>query len=146
MSKKSLYSLMLGSTIAFGGYLVSSPIADAGTRSYSHIQNASVSGVNIQSPGQSINSRSITLPYSKSTVIELPQDMMDVIVSNPDIVESVIHTSHRAVLIGKQPGQTNAYFYGHGGQELLSLDIRVERDIVGLKSLISQHALSLIHI
>jgi len=140
MSKKSLYSLMLGSTFAFVGSLISTPLADAGTRSYSHIQNASVSGVNIQSPGQSINSRSITLPYSKSTVIELPQDMMDVIVSNPDIVESVIHTSHRAVLIGKQPGQTNAYFYGHGGQELLSLDIRVERDIKGLKSLISQHA------
>ena len=140
MSKKAVYSLMLGSTFAFVGSLISSPIADAGTRSYSHIQNTSVSGVNIQSPGQSINSRSITLPYSKSTVIELPQDMMDVIVSNPDIVESVIHTSHRAVLIGKQPGQTNAYFYGHGGQELLSLDIRVERDIVGLKSLISQHA------
>ena len=65
--------------------------------------------------------------------------MMDVIVSNPAIVESVIHTSHRAVLIGKRPGQTNAYFYGHDGEELLSLDIRVERDVNGLKSLISQH-------
>lgn len=43
------------------------------------------------------------------------------------------------MLIGKQPGQTNAYFYGHDGQELLSLDIRVERDINGLKSLIAQH-------
>jgi len=95
--------------------------------------------VNIQSPGQSARSQSIVLPYSKSTVVELPQEMMDVIVSNPAIVESVIHTSHRAVLIGKRPGQTNAYFYGHDGEELLSLDIRVERDVNGLKSLISQH-------
>ena len=140
MSNKCLYSLVLGTAFTFATSLFSTQIADAGTRSYSHIQNASTSGVNIQSPGQSVNSRSIVLPYSKSTVIELPQDMMDVIVSNPDIVESVIHTSHRAVLIGKQPGQTNAYFYGHDGQELLSLDIRVERDIGGLKSLISQHA------
>lgn len=140
MPSKFLYSLALGTAVTLATSSMLTPIADAGTRSYSHIQNASVSGVNIQSPGQSTNSRSIVLPYSKSTVIELPQDMMDVIVSNPDIVESVIHTSHRAVLIGKQPGQTNAYFYGHGGQELLSLDIRVERDINGLKSLISQHA------
>jgi len=140
MSNKCFYTLALGTAFTLATSLISPPIADAGTRSYSHIQNASASGVNIQSPGQSVNSRSIVLPYSKSTVIELPQDMMDVIVSNPDIVESVIHTSHRAVLIGKQPGQTNAYFYGHGGQELLSLDIRVERDISGLKSLISQHA------
>jgi len=124
-------------TLALGAFAVKT--ADAGTRSYSHIQSASVGAVNIQSPGQSVQNRSIVLPYSKSTVIELPQEMMDVIVSNPDIVESVIHTSHRAVLIGKQPGQTNAYFYGHDGQELLSLDIRVERDINGLKSLISQH-------
>jgi len=140
MPNKLFYTFVLGSVFTVSASVVSTPIADAGTRSYSHIQNASVSSVNIQSPGQSVNSRSIVLPYSKSTVIELPQDMMDVIVSNPDIVESVIHTSHRAVLIGKQPGQTNAYFYGHGGQELLSLDIRVERDINGLKSLISQHA------
>ncbi|WP_034388786.1 type II and III secretion system protein family protein [Hellea balneolensis] len=139
MSSKTLMTLALGTAVTFG--LAASTIytADAGTRSYSHIQSASAGNVNIQSPGQSSKSRSIVLPYSKSTVIELPQDMMDVIVSNPDIVESVIHTSHRAVLIGKQPGQTNAYFYGHDGQELLSLDIRVERDINGLTSLISQH-------
>ena len=140
MPSKFLYSLALGTAFTLATSSMLTPIADAGTRSYSRIQNASASAINIQSPGQSTNSRSIVLPYSKSTVIELPQDMMDVIVSNPDIVESVIHTSHRAVLIGKQPGQTNAYFYGHGGQELLSLDIRVERDINGLKSLISQHA------
>lgn len=140
MKNKFLYTMAFGTALALLTPVIMTPLADAGTRSYSHIQNASASGINIQSPGQSTNSRSIVLPYSKSTVIELPQEMMDVIVSNPDIVESVIHTSHRAVLIGKQPGQTNAYFYGHGGQELLSLDIRVERDINGLKSLIAEHA------
>jgi len=140
MLNKPLSPLICGTAIALVTAVGGIPLADAGTRSYSHIQNAAHSSVNIQSPGQSVNSRSIVLPFSKSTVIELPQDMMDVIVSNPDIVESVIHTAHRAVLIGKRPGQTNAYFYGHDGQELLSLDIRVERDINGLKSLISQHA------
>ena len=139
MSTKTLMTLALGTaaTLALAASTIN--FADAGTRSYSHIQSATPASVNIQSPGQSAKSRSIVLPYSKSTVVELPQEMMDVIVSNPDIVESVVHTSHRAVLIGKQPGQTNAYFYGHDGQELLSLDIRVERDINGLKSLISQH-------
>ena len=139
MSSKTLMTLALGTAVTLA--LAASTIknADAGTRSYSHIQSATMSSVNIQSPGQSSKSQSIVLPYSKSTVVELPQEMMDVIVSNPDIVESVVHTSHRAVLIGKQPAQTNAYFYGHNGEELLSLDIRVERDIMGLKSLISQH-------
>lgn len=139
MSPKTLITLTFGTTMALALGITMAKTADAGTRSYSHIQSASANVVNIQAPGQSAQSQSIVLPYSKSTVVELPQEMMDVIVSNPDIVESVIHTSHRAVLIGKQPGQTNAYFYGHDGQELLSLDIRVERDINGLKSLISQH-------
>ena len=139
MSSKTLMTLALGTAVTLA--LAASTIknADAGTRSYSHIQSASTASVNIQGPGQSLKSQSIVLPYSKSTVVELPQEMMDVIVSNPDIVESVVHTSYRAVLIGKQPGQTNAYFYGHNGEELLSLDIRVERDINGLKTLISQH-------
>lgn len=139
MSYKTLITLTLGTALAMALGASAVKNADAGTRSYSDIRSASMSSVNIQSPGQSSKSQSIVLPYSKSTVIELPQEMMDVIVSNPDIVESVIHTSHRAVLIGKQPGQTNAYFYGHDGEELLSLDIRVERDINGLKSLIAQH-------
>jgi len=87
-----------------------------------------------------VNSRSIVLPFSKSTVIELPENVMDVIVSNPDIVEAVVHTSRRTMLIGKEAGQTNVYFYSHDGRELLNADIRVERDIGGLEGLIAKNA------
>jgi len=118
--------------------LLAAPSA-AGTRSYSHMQNTA-SSVKIQEPGSGVNSRSIVLPFSKSTVIELPDNVMDVIVSNPDIVEAVVHTSRRTMLIGKDAGQTNVYFYGHDGQELLNVDIRVERDINGLQSLITKNA------
>lgn len=111
----------------------------AGTRSYSHIQNTSAN-VTIQAPGSSLNSRSIVLPFSKSTVIELPENVMDVIVSNPSVVEAVVHTSRRTMLIGKEGGQTNVYFYGHDGKELLNVDIRVERDIGGLEGLIAKNA------
>jgi len=111
----------------------------AGTRSYSHIQNTSAD-VRIQAPGSSVNSRSIVLPFSKSTVIELPENVMDVIVSNPSVVEAVVHTSRRTMLIGKEAGQTNVYFYGHDGRELLNVDIRVERDIGGLEGLIARNA------
>ncbi len=113
--------------------------SQAGTRSYSHMQN-SASQVNIQEPGTGVNSQSIVLPFSKSTVIELPENVMDVIVSNPDIVEAVVHTSQRTMLIGKAAGQTNVYFYSHDGRELLNIDIRVERDINGLQELISKNA------
>jgi pilus assembly protein CpaC len=128
-------------TAAVSALALFASAALAGPRSYSQIQShASTGAVHVQSPGQSVNSKSIVLPFSKSSVIELPTDMMDVIVSNPDIVEAMVHTSRRTVLIGKRTGQTNAYFYGHDGQEILNLEIRVERDIGGLKTLINQHA------
>lgn len=111
----------------------------AGTRSYSHIQNTA-SQVKIQEPGTGVNSRSIVLPFSKSTVIELPENVMDVIVSNPAVVEAVVHTSRRTMLIGKEAGQTNVFFYSHDGRELLNVDIRVERDIGGLEGLIAKNA------
>jgi len=66
--------------------------------------------------------------------------MTDVIVSNPNIVDAIIHTQNRVLLVGKQPGQTNAFFYDANGNEVLELEIRVERDMTGLEALISQHA------
>jgi len=140
MTSRTLLTLAMTTamTVVTGSALI--PNAEAGTRSYSHIQSSThSSGVSITAPGQSVTSKSVVLPFSKSTVVELPSPLMDVIVSNPDIVEAVVHTANRTVLIGKRPGQANAYFYGHDGDELLNLEIRVERDIGGLKSLIAQH-------
>ncbi|MGJ8564936.1 MAG: type II and III secretion system protein family protein [Alphaproteobacteria bacterium] len=142
-------TFLLRSAAVLTAFAVSAAGVNAGTRSYSHVQSQaqirSLAGtqnhtIKVQSPGQSATSKSIVIPFSKSTVVELPTEMMDVIVSNPDIVEAMVHTSHRTVLIGKKTGQTNAYFYGHNGKEILSLEIRVERDINGLKDLIKQHA------
>ncbi len=150
MNRSTLHShtsssrwLKSAAAIAFAGVLGLASSAHANNRSYGSIAafptSASADGVRIQSPGEGLN-RSIVLPFSKSTVIELPANVMDVIVSNPDIVEAVVHTSRRTVLIGKAAGQTNVYFYGHDGQELLNIDIRVERDINGLTDLVRKHA------
>lgn len=132
------------SAVAAAAVLVSVGLpAEAGNRNYGALSAISpahaANGVRIQSPGEGLN-KSIVLPFSKSTVIELPSNVMDVIVSNPDIVEAMVHTSRRTVLIGKMAGQTNVYFYGHDGQELLNIDIRVERDINGLMDLVAKHA------
>jgi pilus assembly protein CpaC len=113
--------------------------ADAGQRSYSDVKTYASTPASY-SASQSAVTESITIPYAKSKTIDLPSGLMDVIVSNPDIVDAVVHTANRVLLVGKSSGQTNAFFYGHGGQEILNLEIRVERDMDGLKSLISQHA------
>ncbi|HHL43004.1 MAG TPA: type II and III secretion system protein family protein [Hellea balneolensis] len=109
--------------------------AQAGVRSYSDVR-----ATKITAPGESTHSRSVVIPYGKSTMIDVPGGMMDVIVSNPDIVDAVVHTSERVLLRGKGTGQTNAYIYGHNGEEILNLELRVERDLSGLRALFAKHA------
>lgn len=109
--------------------------AEAGIRSYSDVRSSTIT-----SPGESSHSRSVVIPYGKSTMIEVPGGMMDVIVSNPDIIDAVVHTNERVLLRGKKTGQTNAYIYGRNGEEILNLELRVERDLSGLRALFAEHA------
>ena len=134
MTFKALLGLSAASIISFAG-------ADAGTRSYADIAttNYSASTTQITTPGQGVTERSVTIPFNKSTNIELPNDVMDVIIANRDIAEPLIHTSRSVFMFGRQAGQTNARFMDHNGNEMLSLNIRVERDISGLKTLLAEH-------
>ena len=120
---------------------VSFAASEAGTRSYSDVTQASYSPSNTQivKPGHGPTERNVTIPFNKSTYIELPNDIMDVIIANRDIAEPLVHSARKIVMFGRSPGQTNARFMDHNGNEMLSLNIRVERDITGLKSLLSEH-------
>lgn len=138
MLNKHKWSRKLTMSLTLGGAMAFALSAYAGPRSYSDVKMHATTNASY-THSSAAESRSITIPFSKSTKIDLPNGLADVIVSNPAIVDAVVHTSKRVLLVGKQPGQTNAFFYGRNGEELLNLDIRVERDLVGLKKLISQH-------
>jgi pilus assembly protein CpaC len=45
--------------------------------------------------------RGIKLGRNKSMLVELPGELRDVIVSNPEIVDAVVQSSNRVYLIGK---------------------------------------------
>lgn len=134
--KKRFAALCVSSALAF----TLAGTALAGTRSYSNLNSQSATDIVIRAPGESAQSRKIVVPFSKATTIEFPTEMHEVIVSNPEVVDAILNTSHRALIVGKRPGQTNAIFLGRDGQELLTLEIRVERDISGLRDLIREHA------
>lgn len=121
--------------------VISLASAEAGTRSYADVTTTTynASKTQISAPGIGLTERNVTIPFNKSTNIELPNDVMDVIIANRDIAEPLIHTSRSVFMFGRTPGQTNARFMDHNGHEMLSLNIRVERDISGLKSLLTEH-------
>jgi pilus assembly protein CpaC len=78
----------------------------------------------------------LVLSLDKAAVVQLDQDARDVMVSNPDLVDAVVRTPRRIFLLATKVGQTNVFFYDVEGKQILSLDIRVEKDVTDLASMI----------
>src|SRR5215813_10151349 len=78
----------------------------------------------------------ITLALDKAALVQLDTDARDVLVSNPEIVYAVVRTPRRIFLLAQKTGQTNAFFFDAAGHQILSLDIRVEKDTGDLGSMI----------
>jgi len=95
--------------------------------------------VKIDQGGLGQASRSIVLGLNKAAIVELPVAARDVLVSNPAIVDAVVRTNKRTYLIGLAVGQTNAFFFNENGQQILNLEIRVARDLSGLRDSLRQY-------
>jgi pilus assembly protein CpaC len=72
--------------------------------------------------------RGIQLARNKSMLIELPRDLKDVVVSNPEMMDAVMQSSNRVYLIGKKNGQANAFFFDVNGEQMLTLEVNIEHD------------------
>jgi pilus assembly protein CpaC len=83
-------------------------------------------------------SRFVALGFGKSIVIDLPVDIKDVLVSNPQIANAVVRSARRAYLIGVAIGQTNIYFFDADGRQIAGFDIAVKRDLNGLRDALKQ--------
>ena len=81
-------------------------------------------------------SRAMTLELNKSRLIDLPDDVAEVVISNPAVVEAVVRTPRRVHLLGQQIGQTTVVFIGRDGLRLLTLDMAVERDLTPVAMMI----------
>ncbi len=99
---------------------------------------AASDGVRIDTGGTNQTSRSLVLPLNKMAVVELPRDVSDVVVAQPDKVEAVVRSPRKIYIIGMEVGQTNAFFFDNKGREILNLEIRVERDLDALSEVYSR--------
>jgi pilus assembly protein CpaC len=94
---------------------------------------AAQSMIKISQVGPGVN-RKIKLGLNKAVVIDLPTDAHDILVADPGIADAVTRSSRRLYVFGKQVGQTNVFIFGPGGEELISVDLEIERDISGLEA------------
>ncbi len=95
-----------------------------------------VESVRIDGGGVSNVSQSIVLPLNKAAIVDLPQPAVDVLVSQPTVVDAVVRSPRRVYLLGLSTGQTNAFFFDSRGRQILNLEIRVERDMDALAEVI----------
>lgn len=79
--------------------------------------------------------RRIIIGLDKSVIVHLPRAARDVLVSNPKKLGAVVRSANMSYLIGKEIGQTNVFYFDAAGRQILSLEVRIERDLAGLKSM-----------
>lgn len=83
--------------------------------------------------GASSAMQRVKLGLNKSVVIDLPSDAYDILVANPAVADAVTRTSRRIYLFGKSVGETNIFVFGANGEQIVSLDLAIERDVAGLE-------------
>ncbi|RFZ88502.1 type II and III secretion system protein family protein [Shinella sp. WSJ-2] len=92
---------------------------------------ASVIRISESGPGAR---KAVKLGLNKAIVVDLPSDAHDILVADPIKADAVTRSSRRIYLFGKEVGQTNIFIFGPGGEEIVSIDLTVERDIDGLQA------------
>lgn len=85
--------------------------------------------------------REIRIARNKSLMVELPRNVRDVLVSDPEVIDAVVQTANRVFLVAKSktPGQANAFFLDENGERILTLEISVDRDTTQLQDFLNRH-------
>jgi pilus assembly protein CpaC len=118
---------ILGSPAARAGEMLQGDVSSDGSRIISVTRHGSGPVV-----------EHLTLGRHKAAIIQLDSDARDVLVSDPKTLDAVIKTPRRIFLLGTETGQASAYFFDAAGKQILTLDVRVERDVSELARVIRE--------
>lgn len=80
----------------------------------------------------------VNLPRNTSMGIELPSDARDIVVTNPQIADAVLHSARRITLLGLAVGETDVLFIDAAGRVILSLRVRVDAGTSALQDTLSR--------
>ncbi len=83
-------------------------------------------------------SRNIMVGLNKTLLVEVPRDLRDVVVSNPENLDAVVQTANRVYLIAKKLGDANVFFFDENGEQILTLEVRIERDMAVFERLMER--------
>ncbi len=85
-----------------------------------------------------VKAQPVRLGLNKSMIIDIPREVRDVMVSNPQKIDAVMQSATRAYLIGKESGEANVIFLDKDGNQVATLEVSVERDLSQLDDLLAR--------
>jgi pilus assembly protein CpaC len=80
----------------------------------------------------------VEMDLNKSIIVDLPVNVKEMIVSNPNVVAGVMRTKTRAIIQSRALGEANILFVNAHGNPISVLDISVRRSSLGLQATISR--------
>lgn len=80
----------------------------------------------------------LELAKGKSAIVELPSEVRDLLVTNPQIADAVLRDKRRIYIVGLAEGTTDAAFFDAAGRRILSLSIRVSQPVDQLAAMLGK--------
>lgn len=80
----------------------------------------------------------IEVGQNKSIIVDLPVEVREVIVSQPNVAGAIMRSKRRAIVQGIGIGETNIFFLDANGQRIAVLEISVASDATGLEAAIAR--------
>lgn len=72
--------------------------------------------------------RSVAIETNKSMILDLPADVAEVVVSQPEVAGAIMRTRRRAIIQGVMGGNTNILFLDANGRAIAVLDLKVAKE------------------
>ncbi|MCB9992963.1 MAG: type II and III secretion system protein family protein [Hyphomicrobiaceae bacterium] len=88
--------------------------------------------------GQYGVTQSVQLGLNKSIIVDLPAEVGEVIVSQPQIAAAIMRDKRRAILQGVASGDTNILFLDAAGRQIATLDVSVMNDASSLSATLAR--------
>ncbi|MCC0052291.1 MAG: type II and III secretion system protein family protein [Rhodobiaceae bacterium] len=129
---KSLLSSIAGIALV-GTTMIAGISLDPSSGRIVSAAQAAESVIRIKKTGPGASKR-VKLGLNKAIVIDLPTDAHDILVADPSLADAVTRTSRRLYLFGKKVGQTNIFIFGPNGEEIVAVELEIERDVSGLQA------------
>ncbi|MDX2264025.1 MAG: type II and III secretion system protein family protein [Hyphomicrobiales bacterium] len=89
-------------------------------------------------PSASVERRSITVTLHETTALSLDEDVADVILANPEMIEAVVRTPRRIYVTGLRTGQTSALLVSRESGRTIAYAITVAQNLSAVSNLINR--------